>query len=295
MSLSIIRYYTFKDTVKYISPSIQSSLELNNQDYFKYALFLDSSSYYHPLNPFKKDPYQISSKLFKDHFEEFLLECLEQAYLHASDEEKMFCYFLLLSYTTNLFFYPYIQAHTTKKKTNDYIENMLESYFFSKNEKQSIHKINLADYFFDAFELDDADFHLIEKPIKRIFGFFCTRNYFKLCYQSNRFYYDHLARSKTGIKKIYYFFYDTLFNHRKGKKKAKYYLYHKKIDTTILNLNHESYCYKEKEYNYNVDELYIAHLKLAKEACNAINEYFNFNQNTKVILQFLKKIKKDSE
>lgn len=295
MGLSIIRYYTFKDATKYISPSIQSGLELNNQDYFKYALLLDLSSYHHPLNPFKVDSYQISSKIFKENFERFFIECLEQAFLHADDFEKIACYFLLLSYTTDLVFTPYIQGHATKKKPVDYIENMLESYFFSKYEKKSIHQINLADYFFDSFQLNEHDIHLLEKPIKRIFGFFCIKNYFKARYQDIQFYYDHLARSKTGIKKIFYFFYDSLFNHRKGKKKAKSYLYHKRIDTTVLNLNKDVYQYDGIDYCDTIDERYNAHLKMAKEACTILNDYFNFNQNTKPILQFLKKVKKENE
>lgn len=285
MSLTLLRYYLFQDAMKYISASIKSDSNITNQELFKYALFQDSSQFYHLFHPFKKDYYQITNQIFDNKFDTFFLECLNQAYLHSDAKEKIFCYYLIFSYIAESIYRPYIDQIQTKRKTRSYVERMLEGYYFNLNEKKSITKMNLADYFFDSFELSDEDIHLIDKPIKRVFGFFCSKNYFKVCYHNAHFYYNYLSRSKFGFKKLFYRFYDALLNHHKDKMKAKNYPYFRKIDTTILNLNKEL-------YPYTVSELNEQAIKLCKEAADNLNNYFNFSQDTKSIERFISKCRK---
>ncbi len=287
MSQTFIRYYLFKDATKYISPSIKNNLELNPHELFKYALFKDASLFYHLFHPFKVDSYQISKRIFSENFNSFFMETIENAYLHASHEEMLFCYFLLYSHIVQSFFTPYVEALITRKKNKSYVEKMLESYFFCKREGFLITKINIADYFFDAFQLSDSDIHLIEKPIKRELGFFSIKNYFSACYKSASNYYNHLCRSRFGFKTLLYFSYDALLNHRKGKTKAKNFIYHKKIDTTVLNLTHQEFMIGTTIYKDNVDELYERTLKVIKTGTNHLNDYFNFNQNKKGLENFL--------
>ncbi len=289
MGLTFIRYYILKDTMKFISNNIKSSIdELSNHDFFKYALFYDVSKFYRLFKPFKTDPYQITDHIHND-FIPFFKDCLEHAYLDTSEEQKLFCYFILESRMIELVFRPYITALQTKKKNASYIEKNLEAYYFKKNENVLITKINLADYFFDSFSLSNQDLDLLDKPVKRNFGFFCSKQYFQSCYYRAKQYYDHLCRSKFGINKAVYILYDTLLNHKKGKIKAKNYLYHKKIDTTLLNLSKTSYTIDDMEVNLSLEEVYDLALKYAKEACNALNTYFNFDQNEKPLNNLLQR------
>ncbi len=281
MNLSILNYYIFKDSLRFIHPQITYLQDTSNQILFKYALFYNAGEFYKIFNPFKKDSYQISAKIKGDLFPYFLKECMNTAYLHAKEAEKLFCYYIFMSHVIEQQMTPYIEAFSTKKKNKDYVAKTIESYFFNKNEKIRIHKTNLANYFFDSFELNQTDIALIDKPIKRVFGFFCSKNYYLECYNGARFYYDYLSRSTIGIKKPLYALYDFFLNHRKHKRKAKTFLYPKKIDTTILNLTKQSYTSHDTEVNYTLDELYQQILKEVRKACEVLNNYFSYDQNLK--------------
>lgn len=281
MSLILFHYYIMKSCQSRISSSITFDVSLDNQVFFKYALFYNVQNFYKLLNPFKKDSYQLSSKIKGEKFPNFLLECLENAYYHSSDEEKLFCYTLLMNHIIEKNISFYIEAFTPPKKSKEYVEKMIDSYMFHKNEGISLSKINLANYFFDSFSLSEADYHLLEKPIKKVFGFFCTKNYYKECYNSGRIYFDYLSTSKTGIKRIFYWGYDLLFNHRKGKPKAKHFLYHKKIDTSLLNLNHSTFELNDTQVTYSIDEMVQYIVKEVRRGCDILNTYFNNNQNLK--------------
>lgn len=265
--------------------------DTSNHALFKYALFSDVNSFYKLIHPFKIDTYQISNKI-NTHFESFLKECVNNAYYHADLSEQLFCYYLMISHVANSFLKEYICALTTKKKKKNYIEAMIETYFFNKNEKLKLCKTNIADYFFDSFELNENDIALLEKPIKRQFGFFCTKNYYLECYQSARFYFDHLATSKAAIKKPFFFLYDLLLNHRKTKRKAKTFLYPKRLDTTVLNLTKQEYTLHDKIVNYSLDELYQEILKEARRACDVLNSYFTGNQNLKPLEKYFSNMNK---
>ncbi|MDE7264050.1 MAG: hypothetical protein K2N64_05265 [Anaeroplasmataceae bacterium] len=284
MSTPFIRYYLLKDSLRFIHSNITYMQDTSNSALFKYALFYDAEDFYKVIHPLKKDIYKISSKI-KDNFFSFLKECLNNAYLHASAMEQLFCYYIFISHLVNLNIESYIEAFSSKK---DYAEKMIDTYFFNKNEKLKLHKTNIADYFFSSFQLSDEDIALLEKPIKRQFGFFCTKNYYLECYQSARFYFDHLANSQTGIKKLFYIFYDLILNHRKGKKKAKTFLYPKRIDTTILNLTKQDYTLLDTEVNFSLEELYQHLLKESRKACDLLNSYFTGNQNLKPLEKYFK-------
>lgn len=291
MSQTFIRYYAFQQVIPHISTSITSNQELDYHALFKYALFADASLFYGIDHPFKVDHYQVSKRIFQDKFDEFFLECIENAYFHSSTEEMLFCYFILYSHIITTYMNPYIKMFMTKKKSKSYIEKMLESYFFMKKEGKPITKINLRDYFFDAFGLSYSDISLIDRPVKRVLGFFKSKNYYDYCYKNAATYYDHFCRSKFGFKKIIYFVYDTLLNHRKGRIKAKNYIYHKKIDTTILNLSHQEFQALDKTYKDNIDEYLERIIKALKSATLTLNDYFNYNQNKKSIDNLLKQFK----
>lgn len=260
--------------------------DVSNQSLFKSALFYNIDDFYKFTNPFKKDPYSLSKQI-KQNFVPFLKECLEYAYLHADAQEQLFCYYLLISYVTELYMNGYVEAFSSKKNKPLHVEKMLETYFFNKNEKLKLHKTNIADYFFDSFELTESDLNVLEKPIKRQFGFFCAENYYKECYLSAKTYFEYYANSKTGLKKVFYTLYDFFLNHRKGKPKARSYLYPKKLDTTLLNLTKAPFMLKNKEVMYSIDELYQELIKECRRACDALNSYFTGNQNLKPLDKFL--------
>lgn len=275
MSLQLLNYYIFKDSLKQISGI--DAVDINNQMLFKYALFYNATDYYKLLNPFKKDPYQISKQLKSEKGVQFIRACMEEASKNENPDQKLFCYFIAISRCVELHFLPYIEAHASKIKTKYYWERMIDSYYFHKNEKMSITKVNLADYFYDSFELSKDDFQLIHTPMKRIFGFFCTEQYYKHCYEQAAVFFHYFARSKTGLKKIPFFFYDIFLNHRKGKRKASTFLYHRKIDTTVLNLSKQEYEMDGQIKNLNCDEVYQQTLKDIRLLCSALNSYFDYD------------------
>lgn len=292
MGYSFIRYYAIRDSLRFINTNITYLQDTSNQALFKYALFYDIEEYYKLINFLKKDYYTLSSKI-KNNFYPFLKEILHMAYAHAVLEEQLFCYYLFVSYVVDQQISAYVEGLQTKKKDKFYLEKMLETYFFNKNEKIKLHKTNIADYFFGSFELNQNDLNLLEKPMKRVFGFFRTKNYYLECYQSARFYYDHLSRSTTGLKKACFFFYDILLNHRKGKRKAKTFIFPKRLDTTVLNLTKESFLLKGVEVNYTIDELYQNILKEARRVCEILNTYFTGSENSKPLEKYFLKYQKE--
>lgn len=286
LALTFLKYYFLKDALSNIDSSILKNVSINNQMLFKYALFIDSSDYYCLINPFKKDHFQLSKLMKSEKGKIFIKECMESAQKNKEDEQKLFVYFIALSLLLDQQFENYIKGMETKRKKRIYIEKMIDSYYFNKNEKISLSKVNIADYFFEAFSLSKLDYDLIQKPIQRTFGFLCSTNYYKSAYEEACLFFNYFAKSKTGLKKIPFFFYDLCLNHRKGKRKAKTFLYHKKIDTTVLNLSKQPYSIEnELEANFSLEEVYQNTLKESKKLCHVINDYFIFN-NMKNFLRY---------
>lgn len=279
------RYYLLKDSISFIDNKIKYDQDTSNTNIFKYAMFYDIGKYYKFLNPFKKDKYNLSKKI-DDNFYSFLEELMNTAYNNSSLEQKLFCYYLLASNIINKYFSDYLKNFNNSFEDN----NTLDVYFFNKNEKIKLHQTNIIHYFFDSFDLNESDKELLNNVIKKQFGFFCSEAYFNNCYNSVKFYYNYLSRSKTGIKKIIYFFYDIILNHKKEKLKAKYFLLPKKIDTTILNLNKNEIVLNNNPVNYNITELYDFVLKEIKKGYDALNLYFNQEQNLKLFNKLYKKI-----
>ena len=112
-------------------------------------------------------------------------------------------------------------------------------------------------------------FLFLDKPLKRSFGFFCSKSYYSKAYQTAYTYYKKYATSKSGLKQLRNILFDIL-NHKKEKRKAKTFLYNKKIDTTILNLTKQDYPFEDYIINHNIDEFYIKLLKEVKPIINAI-------------------------
>lgn len=279
----LLNYYVLKDSVKYISSNITYSVDTSNYALFKYALFNNAGDFYKLFNPFKADKYQLSKEIKGAKFPDFIKVCIENAYLHTSDDEKYFCYTMLVNYVVELYFKEYFKQYISKRKNFSYLSKMLDSYYFKKNEDLIIAKTNLSDYFFNSFSLNDTDYHLLEKPIKKIIGFFCTKQYYDTCYKNAHNYFNHFASSRNYIFRCFYGAYDIFFNHKKNCIKSKNFYYLNKIDTTILNLAKKEWQLFDKTVNYNIDELYAIVLKEAKKICNLLNDYFNFNQNFKAI------------
>lgn len=277
MSLYLLHYYFMKDSINSITQSVIKDANIDNNEIFRKSFFYSSCDFYKMLNPFKIDQYRIKQQIKSDLAPLFIRECLKEAKESENNNHKLFTYALILSYHLEKSFNYYIDANTSKSKSKIYIEKMIDSYFFNKNEHLSLHKINIADYFFEGFVINDNDISFMEKPMKRVFGFFKHNEYYKACYQTASKYYDHLSRAKTPLKKLSFIIYDALFNHRKNKRKAKTYLYHKKIDTTILNLTKKDFNYKDSIINLNIDEFYNMILKEAKIIINALNEYYDLN------------------
>jgi len=274
MSLYLLNYYFFKDSLKNISYDITSKAKTDNNTLFKFSFFYNSSDFYNMLNPFKKDPYRINRQI-KTNPNLFFKEILMDAKISNNENNILFTYAIILSYYLNSKFNYYIKNYITKTKNIYYVEKMIDSYFFNKFEKLSLHKINIADYFFDGFIINDNYLDFLDKPLKRSFGLFCTKKYYTNCYQNASKYYDKHTRSKTGLKKIFYLLNDILLNHRKNKRKSITYLYHKKIDTTILNLNKKEYEFEDKMINLSLDEFYDKLLKDVKNIINAINIFYD--------------------
>lgn len=278
------RYYILKDSICYIDDKIKCNQNITNTNIFKYAMFYDIGKYYNFFKPFKKDKYNLSNKINANFFS-FLEECMDNAYINSSLEQQLFCYYLLASYIINKYFNDYINNFNNPNEA----DNTLDVYYFNKNEKLKLHQTNISHYFFDSFYLNESDKELLNKVIKRQFGFFCSDAYFDNCYNFLKFYYNYLSKSKTGFKKIIYLLYDFLLNHKKNIK-AKYFLLPKKIDTTILNLNKKDILINSNKVNYNITELYNVVLKEIKKGYEALNIYFNQEQNLKSFNKLYKKI-----
>ncbi len=282
--MHFIRYYLLKDSICFIDNKLKIDDDISNTNIFKYAMFYDIGNFYNLLKPLKKDKYNLSKKI-DENFITFLEECMITAYNNSSLKQEIFCYYLLASNIINKYFGDYMKNFRNYFDAN----NTLDVYFFNKNEKIKLNQTNISHYFFNSFNLNKSDKELLNDVIKKKFGFFCSDAYFDNCYNSTKFYYNYLSRSNTGFKKIIYFFYDVILNHKKYKLKAKYFILPRKIDTTILNLNKNEIIINNEKVNYDIIELYNIVLKEIKKGYDALNLYFNQEQNIKLFNKLYKK------
>jgi len=286
MILNMTHYYFFKKLVESIPTHLHDNMEYDNDLLFNLSTFNNVGTFYMLFNPIKIDKYKFDDNLKSNKFNSFIMECLYICKKKNDHMQLLFIYAMVAHNILEQKINDYLVPKIEKKRSYSKMCNMIEFYYAMANDNINLTKINLTKYFPNGFIYHDFMDKLITNPFIKVFGAFCTKQYYTKAYNRKKLYFNFFTRSKTKLKLIPYLLYDLIFNHR-GKPKAKNYLYSNKVDTSILNLTNMPYLVGDETFTYSFEDILNQALEEAIEYMEAINSYV-INDNPKPIKKLFK-------
>lgn len=271
MEFDMLYYYFLKSLEKEIPSQIKSKLLIDNTFRYASSSFLNLGKYYKVLNLWKSDKYNISNKLhIEENFFNYIYDCMIYAKYKNDYRYLYFIYGNIASFSIDKFLIPYINS--ISKNKNDFYKkaNMIDYYYTYKEDKIDLFKIKITNMF-DFNNIYNEEIHnFVNRPIEKNIKFFACKNYFL-----------HSAKIKYHIKyyfskhSIYYFvvYLIDLFKINRNKKKLRHFKYSKKIDTSILNLNHNEIIVNDEKKSYSFDDYINLSYEYSKKLIEAINNY----------------------
>ena len=197
------------------------------------------------------------------------------AYLYGS-----ICHYVLDSTVHPYIFYKTGVYNKKNRKTlkykgmHAYYEYMIDAILYNDRNRKSIARADLTKVLFPKlnFSLN------LRKTIDYTYTqTFCTINMSKVIlkgYKNFKFIVKHGMQSRLGIKMFFYKIANKLFN----SKLENYCYYIKKLDKSVLNLEHKKWYYpvdKTKNFHYSFYDLYDLSIEKARVLINEINDALN--------------------
>ena len=266
---SLLNYYFMLDCIKEIDKSVIDALPNDKSIYFNVSNFSSVSLYSFIYNPFKKDKYDLETKI-RDNYKEFIVEATINLKATMEENDSFFIEGLLLLYgliTTNTlrdYLYPYLKGIKKDELNLDLALNQLDLYIANKN-KIDILKDSIYSLFPSAYTYYDSFEKLIRNPMIKCFRFMGTNSYYLKSYKR----FNKFAKNSNKHNKLWdYKIFDKLF---KGNK--KYLIYSKDEDSSLLNLKKETYLINGINHNKTFDELLNEAKAFSLKRINALNSY----------------------
>ena len=272
MAGQMVHYYFFKEVIQKVDKLITDNIEVSDDYMFACANVLDLGNFYHVINNFKHDEYEITKKLHKpEFFYLFLIECIKQCKADDSYEELCALYAISSHFILDKYTNPYLNTKIEKKRRFDRICSMLDYHYALKYDELDISKKNLVDVFPAGFLYYEQIEKLIHHPISKTLGFFCSNSYFTRAMKRNKEIHKSIATTPNKLKLGFVKFLD-LFRF-KDKRKLVTFMYNEQFDIDLLNEDKNEYIVDGVTYKHSFDELLKLALKETLDIIEAINSY----------------------
>jgi len=267
-----------KDVFKVINEEAQSKIK-DNIDIFNLfgksfdILFFSNSKLGHKAHNYNSNLYFVN-----------MVKYIRDNKLYDNSQALAYLYGSICHYVLDSTIHPYVFYYTGRYKHSDksthkyrglhsYFEYMIDAIFYKERNKKDIYKVNLAKEVFPKLENFDDLKDMINYVYKETF------NYDKGFQDINkgRKNFKLLMRfgmcSRFGVKKAIIRFIDFLHIF-KGSKYANANYHIKKLDMSVLNLEHKKWCYpvdKKINYHYSFYDLYDISIERARNIINELN------------------------
>lgn len=276
-------HHTFtNDVYKVINPEIKNKLEIS-KDYFNlfgksfdilffsnFKLGIQGHNYF--VNAYFKN----IIKYIKDNHLENNSNVL--AYLYGS-----ICHYVLDSTIHPYVYYKTGVYHKNDKLSkkykgkHDYFEYMIDAILYKERNSKPIYKVNLGKELFPKLKIDGDLSLAIDYAFLNTFNEKQGSKYIKRGYKNFKFIMTHGMCSRFGIKAHVYSLIDWT-NLIRSKKLRNLCYYIKRIDSSVLNLEHKKWVYpvdKKINYHYSFYDLYDISIEKARTIINDIDSALN--------------------
>jgi len=213
------------------------------------------------------------------------------AYLYGS-----ICHYVLDStihpyvfYKTGLHSYRNKLTKKYKGKHN-YMEYMIDAIIYEERNNKKIYKAKLGKEMFPKIKFNKELGNIIDYTYFDTFNFQNVSKYIKKGYKNYKFVVKYIMQSKYGIKYYIYKFLD-LFNIFKKRVLTNVCYYIKKLDYSVLNLEHKKWFYpvdKKISFHYSFYDLYDVSIEKARKIINDLDNVID--KDEKELKKVLKNI-----
>lgn len=212
------------------------------------------------------------------------------SYLYGS-----ICHYILDSSIHPFVYYKSGQYKGTKETSkyrgkHNYVEYMMDAALYKYKFNKPIYKANFKKEICEKLPQDYELSQIINYAFKNTYDISSASSLFYKGYQNYKFVLKHGNASRFGIKKPIYKLIDFLNIYKK--ERFSYHCYYiRKIDNSVLNLDHKEWCYpvdKNLSFHYSFYDLYDIALLKAKDYINAIDYALRENKPLDDIIKSLK-------
>lgn len=234
-----------------------------------------------------------------------IIQYIMENKLENNEQVLAYLYGSICHYMLDSIVHPYIYYKTGKydnknkmtykyKGKHDALEFMIDAIIYNDRENKPIYKSNVGKEVFHKLDFSDDLKKVVDYAFKNTFS---VDNGFKIynrCYWNYRFIYKHILVSRFGIKAFFYRIIDASRLVKTGKIRDFCY-YIKKLNYSVLNLEHKKWCYpvdKKLTYHYSFYDLYDVAIEKTKNIINELSKVLN--KDEKEINKVLKMIGNNS-
>lgn len=288
-----------KDVLKVLDPKIKDKLKSSSSLYYLFGssfdlLFFSKFSLGEMAHDANTNLY------FKN-----IIKYIKDHHLEGDSDALAYLYGSITHYVLDSVVHPYVFYKTGNYIVNDkstkhfkgkhnYLEYMIDAIIYQEKNNKLIYKANLSKEILTKVKFSDSLNNIIDYAFLNTFNEPHGSKYMYRGYKNFRFIMAHGMTSRCGIKAHIYSILDFL--HISKKKKLRNLCYYiKKLDLSVLNLEHKKWCYptdKNISYHYSFYDLYDIAIERARVLINSIDEAIN--KDDKEIKEVLKLIGNNS-
>ena len=234
-----------------------------------------------------------------------IIQYIRDNKLYDNSQVLAYLYGSISHYVLDSTVHPYVYYKTGKydknnKKTyiykgkHDYLEFMIDAIIYSDRELKPIYKTNVGKEVFTKFTFNEELKKTIDYAFKNTFEKDNGFRIYNKSYRNYKFIYKHILVSRFGIKAFFYRLIDATNLVKIGKIRNFCY-YVKKLDFSVLNLEHKKWNYpvdKKLSYHYSFYDLYDIAIEKTKKLINELNSILD--KDDKQINKVLREIGNNS-
>ncbi len=228
---------------------------------------------------------------FVNAYFENIIKYIKDNHLEDNSEVLAYLYGSICHYVLDSTIHPYVYFKTGNfyssnkqskkyKGKHDYFEYMIDAIIYEERNNDRIYKARLGKELFPKLKIDYDLSLAIDYAFLNTFNEKQGSKYIKNGYKNFKFIMTHGMCSRFGIKAHIYSLIDWT-GIIKSKKLRNLCYYIKKIDKSVLNLDHKKWLYpvdKKINYHYSFYDLYDLSIEKARNLINDIDSALNKNE-----------------